>query len=122
MPNHYALRAINLVSISSPVGTQIPQAAGTAWAMRIRGEKRVTIVYFGDGATSQGDFHAGMNFAGVFKAPCVFLCKNNQWAISVPLDRQTAATSLAAKARASIEKTLAKGIEKGKVTTEQRDR
>jgi len=100
MPNHYALRAINLVSISSPVGTQIPQAAGTAWAMRIRGEKRVTIVYFGDGATSQGDFHAGMNFAGVFKAPCVFLCKNNQWAISVPLDRQTAATSLAAKARA----------------------
>ncbi len=89
---------INLVSISSPVGTQIPQAVGCAWAMRIRGEPKVSLVYFGDGATSGGDFHAGMNFAGVFRAPVVFLCKNNQWAISVPLRGQTAARTLAAKA------------------------
>ena len=100
MPNHYALRDINLVSISSPVGTQIPHAVGAAWAMKHRGDKAVAIVYFGDGATSQGDFHVGMNFAGVFKAPVVFLCKNNQWAISVPLGHQTASKSLAVKAHA----------------------
>lgn len=100
MPNHYALRAINLMSISSPVGTQIPHAVGCAWAMKIRGEPRVSIVYFGDGATSEGDFHAGMNFAGVFRVPCVFLCKNNQWAISVPVNRQTASKTLAQKASA----------------------
>ena len=100
MPNHYAVREINLVSISSPVGTQIPHAVGAAWAMKIRGEPKVSIAYFGDGATSQGDFHVSMNFAGVFKVPCVFLCKNNQWAISVPLAAQTAAKTLAAKAHA----------------------
>ncbi|MBI4416229.1 MAG: pyruvate dehydrogenase (acetyl-transferring) E1 component subunit alpha [Euryarchaeota archaeon] len=98
MPNHYALRDINLASVSSPVGTQIPHAVGAAWAMKLRGDPNVAIVYFGDGATSQGDFHTGMNFAGVFHVPCVFLCKNNQWAISVPVARQTAAKSLAVKA------------------------
>jgi len=100
MPNHYAVRDINVVSISSPVGTQIPQAVGAAWAMKIRGDAAVSIVYFGDGATSQGDFHAGMNFAGVFRVPCVFLCKNNQWAISVPVVDQTASETLAMKAAA----------------------
>ncbi len=100
MPNHYALREVNLVSISSPVGTQIPHAVGAAWAMKIRGEPKVSIAYFGDGATSEGDFHVAMNFAGVFQVPCVFLCKNNQWAISVPLGRQTASRTLAEKAAA----------------------
>jgi len=100
MPCHYAFKGANLVSISSPVGNQIPPAVGAAWAMKLRGEKSVSIVYFGDGATSQGDFHVGMNFAGVFKVPCVFLCKNNQWAISVPLARQTASRTLAVKATA----------------------
>ncbi|HEV8595333.1 MAG TPA: pyruvate dehydrogenase (acetyl-transferring) E1 component subunit alpha [Thermoplasmata archaeon] len=100
MPNHYALRDINLMSISSPVGTQIPHAVGTAWAMKLRGAKSVSIVYFGDGATSEGDFHVSMNFAGVFRVPCVFLCKNNQWAISLPLSRQTASKTLAMKAAA----------------------
>ena len=100
MPNHYANRDLHIVSISSPVGTQIPHAVGCAWAMKIRGEKNATIVYFGDGATSQGDFHTGMNFAGVFGVPCVFLCKNNQWAISMPVEKQTATASLAVKARA----------------------
>ncbi len=100
MPNHYGNRAVNYVSPSSPVGTQIPMAVGAAWAAKIRGEKAVTLVFFGDGATSQGDFHAGMNFAGVFQAPTVFFCNNNQWAISVPREHQTAAKTLAAKAQA----------------------
>lgn len=100
MPNHYGARAINYVTASSPVGTQIPHAVGAAWAAKIRKEEVVSLVYFGDGATSEGDFHAGMNFAGVFKTPTIFFCKNNQWAISVPVARQTAAKTLAQKAAA----------------------
>lgn len=100
MPNHYSFRPGHLTSISSPVGSQIPQAAGMGMAAKIRGTKEVFLVYFGDGATSQGDFHVGANFAGVFKAPVVFLCRNNQWAISVPRERQTAAESYAIKAAA----------------------
>ncbi len=100
MPNHYANKVGNLVSISSPVGTQITHAVGAAWAMKIRGESKVAIVYFGDGATSEGEFHSGMNFAGVFHVPCIFLCKNNQWAISVPVTKQTASKTLAVKATA----------------------
>jgi len=100
MPSHYGSRAVNFVTPSSPVGTQIPMAVGAAWAMKIRGDPSVTLVYFGDGATSEGDFHAGMNFAGVFKAPTVFFCKNNQWAISLPVSMQTAAKTLASKAQA----------------------
>src|SRR5213594_2925620 len=78
----------------------IPLAVGAAWAAKIRGDKVVTLVFFGDGATSQGDFHSGMNFAGVFKTPTIFLCQNNQWAISVPREQQTAAKTLAIKAQA----------------------
>ncbi|MGQ0796693.1 MAG: pyruvate dehydrogenase (acetyl-transferring) E1 component subunit alpha [Methanobacteriota archaeon] len=100
MPSHYGDRAIRYVSPSSPVGTQIPMAVGAAWAAKIRGDRVVSLVYFGDGATSEGDFHAGMNFAGVYKAPVVFVCKNNQWAISLSVDRQTAAETLASKAQA----------------------
>jgi pyruvate dehydrogenase E1 component alpha subunit len=100
MPNHFGWREINYVSASSPVGTQIPHGVGTAWAMKIRGDTSVALVYFGDGATSEGDFHAGMNFAGVFRTPTIFFCKNNQWAISVPLSRQTASKTLAQKALA----------------------
>lgn len=98
MPNHYSFRAQNFVSISSPLGTQIPQAVGTARAMQIRGEKRVAVAWFGDGTTSEGDFHVAMNFAGVWKAPCVFICQNNQWAISVPFHQQTASENVAVKA------------------------
>ena len=98
MPCHYSFREQNFVSISSPLGTQIPQAVGVARAMQIRGERRVAAVWFGDGTTSEGDFHVAMNFAGVWKAPCVFLCNNNQWAISVPLRQQTASDSIAVKA------------------------
>jgi len=100
MPNHYGARDVNYVPVSSPVGTQIPQAVGAAWAAKIRKDDVVTLTYFGDGATSEGDFHAGMNFAGVFKTPTIFFCKNNQWAISVPVTRQTASKTLAQKALA----------------------
>src|SRR2546422_11114645 len=100
MPNHFGSTSIRYVTTSSPVATQITQAVGAAWAAKIRKEDSVSLTYFGDGATSEGDFHAGMNFAGVFKAPTIFFCKNNQWAISVPVAKQTASKTLAEKARA----------------------
>jgi len=100
MPNHISARAQNYVSISSPVGTQIPQAVGAAWAARIRGDDVISLVFFGDGTSSQGDFHVGLNFAGVFKIPTIFLCRNNGYAISVPLSKQTASKSIAIKGRA----------------------
>lgn len=98
MPVHYGDKAVNFVTISSVVGSQVPPAAGAAWAMRLRKAGGVAIVYFGDGGTSTQDFHVGMNFAGVFQAPCVFWCNNNQYAISIPRERQTAARTLAQKA------------------------
>src|SRR5256886_10146817 len=100
MPSHYGSKDVHLVTVSSPVGTQIPQAVAAAWAAKIRKDDIVTLTYFGDGATSEGDFHAAMNFAGVFKPPTIFFCKNNQWAISVPVTRQTASKTLAQKALA----------------------
>ena len=100
MPNHFTFRDINWVSISSPIGTQISQAAGTARAMQIKGDDDVVWAWFGDGGTSANDFHAGLNFAGVWKAPIVFMCENNHWAISVPQEMQTAAASFADKASA----------------------
>jgi 2-oxoisovalerate dehydrogenase E1 component alpha subunit len=98
MPVHHSVRSLNYVSISSPVGTQIPQAVGMAHAAKISGKDDVALVYFGEGATSTGQFHVGMNFAGVFKAPCIFLCRNNGWAISTSRDKQTHARTFAAKA------------------------
>jgi len=98
MPCHYVYRAGNFMSISSVVGSQIPLAVGAAWAATIRKDPVASLVYFGDGGTSTADFHTGMNFAGVFKAPVVFLCNNNQWAISVPVRRQTASETIAQKA------------------------
>jgi pyruvate dehydrogenase E1 component alpha subunit len=89
---------INFMPVSIPVGTHIPHAVGAAWAAKIKGEKIVTITYFGDGATSKGDFHEAMNFAGVFKTPTIFFCQNNQFAISVPRALQTASKTIAQKA------------------------
>ena len=83
-----------------PVGTCIPHAVGAAWASTYRGDDRAAICYFGEGATSEGDFHEGANFAGVFDLPVVLFCNNNQWAISVSLEHQTAAETIAVKARA----------------------
>ena len=98
MPVHHSFRAGNYVSISSPVGTQIPQAVGTARAAQILKHDTVVSVFFGEGTTSPGDFHVGMNFAGVWKAPVIFVCRNNGWAISTPLAHQTASPSIAHKA------------------------
>jgi pyruvate dehydrogenase E1 component alpha subunit/2-oxoisovalerate dehydrogenase E1 component alpha subunit len=75
----------------------MPHATGLAWAARMRGERSVVIGFVGDGGTSEDDFQSGLNFAAVFKAPVVFVCQNNQWAISTPLSSQTAARSLAIK-------------------------
>ncbi|HSF61230.1 MAG TPA: thiamine pyrophosphate-dependent dehydrogenase E1 component subunit alpha [Gaiellaceae bacterium] len=88
----------NVASICVPIATQIPHAVGFAWGSRLKGEDRVAIVNFGDGATSEGSFHEGATFAGVMKAPVVLFCNNNQWAISTPLSAQTAAPTLADKA------------------------
>jgi pyruvate dehydrogenase E2 component (dihydrolipoamide acetyltransferase) len=84
--------------IAIPVATQIPHAVGLAYAVRYRDTGAVAIAFFSDGATSEGDFHEALNFAGVFGAPTIFLCQNNQWAISVPRERQTRSRTLAQKA------------------------
>jgi pyruvate dehydrogenase E1 component alpha subunit len=97
MPDHYSCRAAHWGSVSSPIGTQITQAVGFAWAAKIQKKDLVCLVYFGDGATSSGEFHNGMNFAGVFQAPVVMFCRNNGWAISVPVERQTASRTFADK-------------------------
>jgi pyruvate dehydrogenase E1 component alpha subunit len=85
-------------SICVPIGTHVPHAAGLAWGKKLRGENACAIAYFGDGATSEGSFHEGANFAAVMRAPLVLFCNNNQWAISTPLEAQTAAETLADKA------------------------
>ena len=83
---------------SVPVGSQILHAVGLAWAAKYRKTDRVAMVFFGDGATSQGDFHEGLNFAGVFQVPAIFICQNNQWAISIPRSKQTRSKTIAQKA------------------------
>jgi len=88
----------NVASICVPIGTQVPHAAGLAWGKRLRGGTECALVFFGDGATSEGAFHEGANFAAVMRAPVVLLCNNNQWAISTPLSAQTRAEALVDKA------------------------
>jgi pyruvate dehydrogenase E1 component alpha subunit len=100
MPVHYAFGDLRLVSISSPIGTHLIQAVGCAYGQKLRKDGGVSVAMFGDGGTSSNDFHSGLNFAGVWKAPCVFVCTNNQWAISVPLEKQTASETIAVKAEA----------------------
>ena len=97
MPDHITSRDAHFGSVTAPIGTQITQAVGFAWAAKLKKEDVVTGVYFGDGATSSNDFHAGMNFAGVFRAPTIFLLRNNGWAISVPAEHQTASRTYADK-------------------------
>jgi pyruvate dehydrogenase E1 component alpha subunit len=87
-----------VASICVPIATHVPHAAGFAWGSKLKGEDRVALALFGDGATSEGAFHEGANLAAVMRAPLVLLCNNNQWAISTPLSAQTAAASLADKA------------------------
>lgn len=100
MPSHWGDSSLNIVTPSSPICTHLSHAVGVAWAAMMKREKMVTISYFGDGGTSSGEFHGAMNLAGVFKIPTIFFCRNNQYAISVPVDRQTAVTNLAEKASA----------------------
>lgn len=83
-------RQYRFAPLAIPVATQVPHAVGFAMGCRLAGSGEVVLVTFGDGATSEGDWHEAMNFAGVFKAPVIFLCQNNYWAISVPLTKQTA--------------------------------
>src|SRR3954466_13888120 len=90
--------AVHVASICVPIATQVPHAAGLAWGKKLRGESAVAITYFGDGATSEGAFHEGANFAAVTQAPLVLFCNNNQWAISTPVSAQTHAETLADKA------------------------
>jgi len=88
----------NVASICVPIATHVPHAVGLAWGKKLKGERAVSIAFFGDGATSEGAFHEGANFAGVMQAPCVLFCNNNQWAISTPLSAQTRAAALVDKA------------------------
>jgi pyruvate dehydrogenase E1 component alpha subunit len=88
----------NVASICVPIGTHVPHAAGLAWGKKLKGEPGVAMVFFGDGATSEGAFHEGANLAAVMQAPLVLICNNNQWAISTPLSAQTHAETLADKA------------------------
>ncbi|WP_435197513.1 pyruvate dehydrogenase (acetyl-transferring) E1 component subunit alpha [Natronomonas sp. EA1] len=92
------LEDLNIFPVAVPIATQVIHAAGLAWASKLKGNDEAFMCYFGDGATSEGDFHEGLNFAGVFDVPAVFFCNNNQWAISVPRERQTASETIAQKA------------------------
>ncbi len=113
LPMHYILlhwmgdergnqipEGVNMTPLSIPIGTQMLHATGIAWAFKLKKEPRVAVTYFGDGATSEGDFHEAMNFASTLQVPCVFFCQNNQWAISVPRDQQMNSATVAQKALA----------------------
>ena len=98
MPGHYGGAPYNIVSLSSPVGTQVLHAVGIAMGAWVRGDDVVTMTQFGEGTANQGEVHEAMNFAGVHRLPVIFVCENNGYAISVPLDRQVAGGSVAARA------------------------
>lgn len=100
MPDHFHSKAHRCLSVSAPIGTQLPHAVGIAYAARLKGNDDVALVFFGDGATSSNDFHAALNFAGVWRAPVVFACRNNGYAISLPSSKQTASDGFACKAAA----------------------
>lgn len=98
MPNHWGSARLGIITGSSPIATQLPHAAGMAYAAKQRGDDRVAVSYFGEGAASKGDFHEALNFAGIHSLPCVFICENNGYAISVPLTRESAVDDVADRA------------------------
>jgi pyruvate dehydrogenase E1 component alpha subunit len=100
MPSHMSGRSVNQVAWSSCMATQLPHAVGAAWAAKLQGHGAITVGFVGDGGTSESDFHAALNFAGVYSLPCVIICQNNHWAISVPAAKQTASRTFAVKGRA----------------------
>ena len=97
MPIHYGSKALNFMTISSPLGTQIPQASGYAYGQKMAGLEAVTICYFGEGAASEGDFHAGLNMAAVLNCPAIFFCRNNGYAISTPSEEQFKGDGIASR-------------------------
>jgi len=97
MPIHYGSSELNYMTVSSPLGTQIPQATGYAYGQKMQGLDAVTICYFGEGAASEGDFHAGLNMAAVQEAPVIFFCRNNGYAISTPSDEQFKGNGIASR-------------------------
>lgn len=98
MPIHYGSNALNYVTVSSPLATQIPQAAGYAYGLKLENKANCVICYFGEGAASEGDFHAGLNMAAVHKAPVLFFCRNNGYAISTPTNEQFVGDGIASRA------------------------
>ncbi len=100
MSNSWGSRELNTVPTAAPIGAYLPVAVGASLGAKLRGDKIAILTYLGDGGTSSSDFHAAMNFAGVYRTPTVFICRNNGWAISVPVTRQTASRTLAIKASA----------------------
>ncbi len=97
MPIHYGSSELNYMTVSSPLGTQIPQATGYAYGQKLQGLDAVTLCYFGEGAASEGDFHAGLNMAAVQQAPVIFFCRNNGYAISTPSDEQFKGNGIASR-------------------------
>jgi 2-oxoisovalerate dehydrogenase E1 component alpha subunit len=100
MPSHWGSRRLGIMSHSSPIGTQIPHAAGIAYAAKYRGEETVAACWFGEGATSEGDWHEGLNFAGIHRLPVIFICENNHYAISVTQTQQMGIENVADRAPA----------------------
>lgn len=97
MPIHYGDKALNFMTVSSPLGTQIPQASGYAYGQALANEPAITMCFFGEGAASEGDFHAGLNMAAVLNCPVIFFCRNNGYAISTPADEQFAGDGIASR-------------------------
>lgn len=97
MPVHYCDSNLNFQAVTSPLGTQLPQAVGAGYAFRIGGERRCGVAYFGDGAASEGDFAVALNFAATLKAQTIFICRNNGWAISTPAEEQYAGDGIAVR-------------------------
>lgn len=97
MPIHYGSKDMNIVTVSSPLCTQVPQASGAGYSYRIRGEDRIAVTYFGDGSASEGDFHSALNFAATLRCQTLFYCRNNMYAISTPIDDQYAGDGIAVR-------------------------
>ncbi|MGI2258264.1 thiamine pyrophosphate-dependent dehydrogenase E1 component subunit alpha [Shewanella sp. GXUN23E] len=97
MPIHYGSAELHYQTISSPLATQIPQATGVGYSLKMQGKRNVAICYFGEGAASEGDFHAGLNMAAVHKVPTIFFCRNNGYAISTPTEEQFAGDGIASR-------------------------
>ncbi|KAK9216265.1 hypothetical protein WN944_008272 [Citrus x changshan-huyou] len=100
MPIHYGSKKLNYITISSPIATQLPQAVGVAYSLKMEKKDACAVAYTGDGGTSEGDFHAALNFAAVMEAPVVFICRNNGWAISTNISEQFRSDGIVVKGRA----------------------